>query len=228
MQYKIYQSGVKPARELVLFFNGWAMTPESVEHLSLPEGVDLMVVWDYRDDAFPYAVVEAYGEIHLVGWSMGVWAADRLLGQHPLRERLITATAVAGTGYPMDDHYGIPQAIFRGTLEGLSEDNRERFNRRMVGGKSLRHLFEALKKRPTQEIRDELERVGLLMEQSEHPMPNEAALGLWQRAIIGGEDRIIPRENQLRYWQEMAVPIDLLPKGAHYLFMEFSAWSELF
>lgn len=201
------------------------MTPESIEHLSVPEETDLIVLWDYRDLSLPTDVdLSLYTFIDLVAWSMGVWAADHVLGESTLPIR--RAVAVCGTGYPMDDLLGIPDAIFRATLDSLTEANRLRFNRRMCGGKTLRHLFDALARRSTQEIYDELSSV-LLREQEIRqrptPKPNTAP---WMRAVVGREDRIVPWGNQQRYWQAQGVEIDLTD-DAHYAFVRMTSWNEL-
>jgi len=139
MQYRFFhQTGGAECTGLVLHFNGWAMPPEAVQHLRLPHGYDLLVLWDYRTDALDPLELGQYEQIHLTAWSMGVWAADRFLGVHPeLRERIGSATAVAGTGYPVNDLLGIPRAHCEQTLSELTEENRPRFNRRTCEGKSL-------------------------------------------------------------------------------------------
>lgn len=225
MQYKIYPSSQGSTGRLILFFNGWAMTPESVEHLSIPEGYDLIVLWDYRDLVLPSALdLSAYTSIDLVAWSMGVWAADHVLGLCELP--IHRAVAVCGTGYPMDDTLGIPEVIFRATLEGLTEDNRLRFNRRMCGGKNLRHLFDALARRSTEEIYDELNSV-LLREQGaiQRPSPRQNTAP-WTKAIVGRGDRIIPPDNQQRYWEGQGVDIEWTD-DAHYAFVRMTSWDEL-
>lgn len=225
MQYKIYRAQEEACRAIV-FFNGWAMTPESVEHLALPEGYDLIVLWDYRDLTLPEELaLDKYQDIILVAWSMGVWAADVALAESLLPIR--RAVAVCGTGYPMDDAYGIPEAVFRGTLEGLTEDNRMRFNRRMCGGRTYKTLFEALAKRETEEIREELTCVLAQEEQRCEravPKPRQAP---WTDALVGLEDRIIPADNQVRYWRASGVRARLLDKVAHYAFGAYTQWTDL-
>lgn len=220
-----------PAHGLIVLLNGWAMTPESIEHLIRPQGYDLLVLWDYREpltetDLQPMCPWAQYRDVHLVAWSMGVWAADRLSSfwrQLPLSH----AIAICGTGYPMHDSYGIPVEIFRGTLEGLTEANRARFNRRMCGGRTYRHLFDALAQRTTEEIRTELEDVMRYELAREHAeVPTHRPLG-WTLALIGGQDRIIPADNQVHYWQSVGTSYKLYPEAAHYLLGELTHWSDL-
>lgn len=225
MQYNVISAGATPASRAILFFNGWAMTPESVEHLALPTACDLFILWDYRSLLWPDALdLSGYDEVLLAAWSMGVWAADRVVPTLGLP--IVQATAICGTGLPMSDHWGIPEQIFRGTLEGLTDANRMRFNRRMCGGRTYRHLFDALARRTTEEIRQELEAV-LHSEQTQRqtpPLPNTAP---WTHALIGGEDRIIPADNQQHYWKAQGVPIRYEAEAAHYLLGQYTSWTQL-
>ncbi len=225
MQYKITRVGNAPSERAILFFNGWAMTPESVEHLALPEGYDLITLWDYRDLHLPADLdLSAYERIDLVAWSMGVWAADRVVAGLGLP--LGHAVAVCGTGYPMSDAWGIPVAIFEGTLNGLTEANRTRFNRRMCGGRTYRHLFEALERRSTDEIRDELACV-YRSESSRPQMLPLTPTAPWTLALVGGDDRIIPADNQEAYWAGQGVAIRYDAEAVHYLLGQYSRWEEL-
>ncbi len=226
MQYKLYQNR-QGNKDLILFFNGWAMTPETVEHLSFDASQDVALVWDYRSLDLDLDLT-AYRSVKVFAWSMGVWAADKWYTALEEKPTITEAVAVCGTGYPMSDEGGIPQAIFEGTLEGVSEENRTRFNRRMCGGKSLRHLFDALAKRPTEEIKEELQNVynEEVKRLSLGEVPKQDVLP-WTRAIIGGKDRIIPAENQKRYWEELGLEPNILEDEAHYIFSSFASWEEL-
>lgn len=224
MQYQLYSSPT-PADRLILYFNGWAMTPEAVEHLIRPEGYDLLIVWDYRSLDLDFDL-SVYKAISLVAWSMGVWAADRFALGLAEALPLERAVAICGTGYPVDDAWGIPQAVFEGTMNGLSEANRVRFNRRMCGGKTYRHLFEALAKRSTDEIKAELEAVYRHEVSAERSLPKADALR-WSLALIGQEDRIIPADNQLAYWRGQGVESRMDTNAAHYLLGGATTWEEL-
>ena len=83
MQHKFISAADGSAHKLILFFNGWAMTPVTVEHLSIPEGYDVLIFWDYRDDEAVELDFMAYEEVRVVAWSMGVWVADRYLQSRP-------------------------------------------------------------------------------------------------------------------------------------------------
>lgn len=228
MQHKFISAVDGGAHKLILFFNGWAMTPVTVEHLSIPKGYDVLIFWDYRDDEAVELDFMAYEEVRVVAWSMGVWAADRYLQSHPdLRTKVYSATALAGTGYPVDDSVGIPREHCLNTLSELTEENRPRFNRRTCGGKSLRHIFDALAARSTEEIRNEMLRAYESSLHEAHPLPKLEALGLWTRSYIGLRDRVLPPSNQETYWRGQGLAPILLPEGEHYLLRHFVAWSDL-
>ncbi len=225
MQYKFYQHK-EGNKSLIVFFNGWAMTAETVESLTYDQDKDLLVLWDYRSMNLDFDF-STYSEIYLLAWSMGVWAADKFLTSLAISLPIKEAIAICGTGYPMSDTRGIPQTIFEGTLESVSEENRLRFNRRMCGGKRLKHLFEALQKRSTEEIKGELQTVyEEEVKRLEIGEKKKEITAPWTKAFVGQKDRIIPPQNQENYWREQGISIELLPDEDHYIFGSFAAWEE--
>lgn len=216
-----------PARRLLLYLNGWALGPVAAEHLGLPEGYDLLLLWDYRTDDLEFDF-SPYEEVVIVAWSMGIWATDRLLTARPeLRQKVRKAIALGGTGYPMDDSYGIPEEAYLATLASITEENRPRFNRQMVGGKTYRHLHADISARSTEAIREELLRPYSLTKDSPRPVPKPSARGLWTQAFIGTADRVVPPASQEKYWTAQGVPYRLIEGGVHYLLGIFTSWQEL-
>ena len=114
----------------MLFFAGWGSEENLFRH-PVEEGYDYLLCFDYRTLDFDYTQIEGYTEIRLLAWSMGVWVASRVFAGHsfPWQMKL----AVNGTPFPIDDRCGIPEMIFKGTLEHFSEDKLARFRRRMCG-----------------------------------------------------------------------------------------------
>ena len=51
-------------------------------------------------------------------------------------------------------------------------------------------------------------------------------LGLWSKAFIGEDDRVVPPTNQENYWRIQGVPFTHLPKTPHYLLGHFRRWEE--
>ena len=207
------------------------MTPATVSHLTLPDQCDLLALYDYRDleqsDDLADLPWDSYEAVTIVAWSLGVWAAEQVVPHWsilPTKQRLI---AVAGSPYPMHDQWGIPKQIFVGTLEGLTDENRQRFNRRMCGGKRYKQLYDILSERPTTELRDELQAVYDSLATSEEPETTPRTRLAWDLAIIGERDQIFPAKNLSTLWKAVNVPTLLLPDGYHYLFDLWQSWSEL-
>lgn len=113
---------------VLLFFNGWGMDAGAVAHLAC-DG-DMLAVCDYRDleQGRPEGL-EAYAEVDVVAWSMGVWAAANVLPAWGIvSHRLV---ALNGTEHPVDDRWGIPVRIYRLTELGMNEEGRRKFTGRM-------------------------------------------------------------------------------------------------
>lgn len=149
-----------------------------------------MICYDYREMAFEEDLTR-YDEIHLVAWSMGVRMAELALGS---KYTFATATAINGTPCPIDDAYGIPVDIFRGTLDNLTAEGLHRFNRRMCGTREIHTHYQTVAARPFDEVRDELQAIyDRCSSSAGNPIP-------WTRALVGSDDRIFPVANQLAYW----------------------------
>ena len=195
---------------LLLFFAGWG-ADETPFQAYRPRGCDFQVCYDYRTLELDTTGWEAYQEIDVIGWSMGVWAASLLLLQKRWTQggRCI---AINGTPYPMDDRRGIPEAIFRGTLEGLTGASLHKFLRRMCADSAaFRQFLEVTPRRPLEELREELGTILATIEREGYP----STLPAWDKAVVGRADRIIPPANQLAAWQSLQVPVRTT-EDAHY------------
>lgn len=200
---------------LIVYFAGWGTPPSVVEHLVLPENYDLLICYDYQDLHCDFDF-SAYQHIRAVAWSMGVWVAERVMQGYPL----LSATAINGTGLPCHDEFGIPEAIFTGTLNGLNEENRHKFERRICGSKSALGDYQQLSQRPTlDEIHAELTALyGFLLQDP------RTDLIQWTKAIVTSKDKIFPVQNQRAYWQTRCEVDEI--DGEHLVFPQFSAWEE--
>lgn len=184
---------------LCLLFAGWGMDEHPFAH-HRPADADLMVCYDYRTLDFDESQLKAYQEIHLVGWSMGVWAASQVMQHTSLP--ITRSTAINGTPSPIDPQRGIAPAIFTATLQGLNEATLQKFRLRMCGTATAYKAFmEVAPQRSIEELREELATIG---QQSQTLTP---ARFVWQEARIGNADRIFLPENQQRAWQETTTVI---------------------
>ena len=147
---------------LLLFFAGWG-ADETPFKMYRPVASDFMVCYDYRTLDFDASGLEEYREINLIGWSMGVWAASQTVpqlsspGTSGEGIHMANSIAINGTPYPIDQHMGIPPAIYHGTLDGLTGASLHKFLRRMcANGAAFKAFLEITPRRPLEELRDEL------------------------------------------------------------------------
>lgn len=182
-------------RRLILFFLGWGMDERPFASLSR-KGYDILVVWDYRESDFSKLLFNGYDEICVVGWSFGVVEAARFISHFADSLPITRCVAVAGTLSPVDDQFGIPRAIFEGTLQGLSERNLQKFYRRMfLSGKEFQAFSVSVPQRGIEELSEELKAI------SERGSFH-ADIMLFDAVYIPVDDRIIPAGNQKNAWSE--------------------------
>ncbi|MDY4844803.1 MAG: DUF452 family protein [Parabacteroides sp.] len=195
---KICQLQQQTGRTLYLILNGWSASPELFNQLPLPEGADVWVAYDYRDLTFPESLA-GFEEVHLIAWSLGVWVATTLWGS---TEPFTSTTAINGTPFPIHDTWGIPPAIFEGTLQHLDADGFRRFDRRMCGDRNTWQRYQQLPSRPDVEKATELQALYQAIQST--PMDPIKAARFWNRAIISQSDLIVPTAHQQAYWHGKA------------------------
>jgi len=196
------------ADSLIVVFLGWGFPPESFAGLR-KRGSDILLLAGYEGldgEGIEQEIRESFGgdagqepwynEIVVIGWSFGVKVASMFLSRTsiPVTMRL----AVNGTEYHVDDLRGIPEQIFDGTLSGLSERTLEKFRLRCAGSReNLAKLFAGGQGNSRiEELRGELEWFGSLPR-----VPEKVGRSIWDKVVIGTEDRIFPPRNQLTAWE---------------------------
>ena len=211
----IYKQTKTGNSQLLLVFSGWAASPEVFRQLETEPDTDLWICYDYRGEA-----LSGYRKIRLVAWSLGVWAASVVFGKKPVS--FTEAIAVNGTPCPVHDQWGIPETIFRGTLDNVTEEGMRRFNRRMCGKRDILQAYEQIPPRPLADIREELE---YLYAEIKKASPASALFNGWTQALISSEDRIFPTENLRAFWQGRC-PITEI-EAPHYPFYLWKQWDEI-
>ena len=199
------------ASGLLLFFSGWGAEPCMFREGATDESAayDILMLWDYRDMSFDARILSGYKEVRVLAWSMGVWAAGQVLSRPGLNGcangmRL----AVNGTPFPIHDRMGIPEAVFDGTLDSLSERSLGKFRRRMCGStQALEQLLSCGLTRSTEELREEL---SAIREAVRHGADHDADTSSPFHAVIGSGDLIFPAANQTEAWKGLDVPVSLL------------------
>jgi biotin synthesis protein BioG len=118
---------------LIILYGGWG-TDENVFTPLCNDDFDFILFYNYSaDEALVLPETKTYKSITLIGWSLGVWAAEYLSDKTGIKPDL--TIAVNGTPVPADNHYGIPLNIFEGTLNNITEENMDKFYLRMFGDK---------------------------------------------------------------------------------------------
>lgn len=186
---------------LLVFFAGWGADETPFKDYQ-PADSDYMLCYDYRTLEFDASLLKEYREINVIGWSMGVWAATQVMGKLQETDTALViknSIAINGTPYPIDDTYGIPTAIYHGTLEGLTGPSLHKFLRRMCfNGEAFKEFLNITPRRPLEELKEELAEI----ERMYLSLP--ATSFYWQQAVVGNNDRIIPPDNQLNAWRKEA------------------------
>lgn len=191
--------------ELLLFCSGWGADDHLFNH-TLPPEWDYLICFDYRELRFDYSLLKGYSSVRLLGWSMGVWAAEQVFAKCqdiPWSYKL----AFNGTPRPIDDLYGIPDKIFATTTENFSPLTLVKFRRRMCGGtEGVKQFLSHQPYRSLEELGTELKELQKLVK--EHK-PDVSLT--WDKVIVGTQDKIIPTKNQQRYWKETSATIEERP-----------------
>ncbi len=204
---------------LLLVFAGWGMDATPFQPYQ-PADCDFLLCYDYRTLLFDYSLLNGYKEIRLLAWSMGIWAASQVFREKDIRIK--QSIAINGTITPVDDRKGIPSAIYRKTLDNLSESSYRKFLLRMCGGTEQWKAFMLhIPQRSLKEVREEL----CCIEEQTNQRPT--SLFVWDKAIIGKSDLIFPPDNQLRAWKSnTATEIRDIPHYSDELFKELLQWTK--
>lgn len=204
-------------KQLILFFNGWAMDSAAIKHLS-PNNYDIVEFNDYSTIDFYENEYVAYEEINVVAWSLGVWAASYILGESNLSIK--KAIAINGTLNPVHLSEGIHPTIFEGTITGWNEQNRTRFFMRTIGGR--KEFASHISKFGNRSIKNQKEELEVLYNQINESVPLSLK---FNKALIGRQDAIFSPENQQNYWQVKTNCKHL--EMPHYPFLKFSDWNDI-
>ncbi|GHV68314.1 hypothetical protein FACS1894199_15360 [Bacteroidia bacterium] len=194
------------------------MDENVIKHIESEEGnEDVLVFYDYRTldiDSLPK--VGDYEQIHLLAWSMGVWAAANV---YPILGVVAnTFTALNGTERPIDDHYGIPITAYTLTEKGLDERGREKFFQRMLSNREDMVTF--AQNKPQRALNEQKEELSAIRQLSR----TRTATLHWDKVYCSEKDIIFPFQNQQNWWQKRA-PITVLPCG-HYPFYCLKNWDD--
>ncbi len=185
------------------------------------------MLYDYRSLSVAEEIlsaVSAYSEISVIAWSMGVWAFEQLSPQLQFSNR--QAIAINGSGEPVHEQYGISPSVYQATIDRFSAQGRKKFFVRLCGS---RHTFEQFQhcfpQRPLSEQHEEL--IAIQQHSTVHE-PRSQTTRIpppFSHALISTQDRIIPSENQRRYW-ERTTPYSYID-APHFPFFLWKSWNAI-
>lgn len=183
---------------LLLFFNGWGMdeTP-LLPYLGGRCDVDYLIISVHHEDTEEIvqdALVD-YDEIHLIGYSLGVAIAHKVLhGNELFYRKKGVAIAVNGTLDPISSTNGIAPEVFATMLEHLDLCSVVDFNKKMCR-KEYSYYEQHLPQRSFESQKNEL----AYLQQTLQQVAEEDSF--YDLAIIAKADMIMPAKAQNAYWQ---------------------------
>ena len=206
-------------KQLVVLYGSWG-SDENVFTPLCDDSFDFIMFYNYSaDEALVLPEMKTYSRITLIGWSLGVWAAEYLSPTTGIFPDL--TIAVNGSPIPADDRYGIPLKIFEGTLNNITEENMEKFYFRMFGDKKTFELNrERIPHRNVKSLHDELRWLyNRIME------PKESGFR-WDYAVTSEKDRVFPSDNVKSYWKKEKLTRHIVLPLPHYLFHKWNSFAE--
>lgn len=185
--------------DLLLIFNGWGCDEHILSGVE-KDGYDILLLSDYLNlnNSF-LEEVQKYRSIQVLAWSFGVSIANYFL---PFLPRVSHAIAINGTVHPIDNTEGIPFAIYEATLNNLSEKSRDKFFRRMMGGKNNMDRYKSFLPH-----RSLISQIGELRKFLEWNSLNELVSPSWDGVVIGTKDGIFPPQNMQNCWSRHPIKL---------------------
>jgi len=204
--------------QLILFFNGWSMDYNIVNHLNADD-FDIITFDAYtKDTVVDWAILSSYKEINIVAYSFGVHMANYVCQN--IHQQVTKRIAINGTGAAVSNEFGIPEPIFNKTLQTLSVKNIMKFYRRICGTNSVYEFFHH--QMPQRSLISQIEELEFLGQLPKQPTQFIA----WDAALIAKDDAIFPYQNQIKYWQQNQTKIIEIESN-HYPFHLWKTWTQL-
>lgn len=204
---------------LVVLFGAWG-TDENVFVPYCTDEFDFILFYNYSaDQALVLPEMKTYRKIVLIGWSLGVWAAEYLSPSTGIVPDV--TIAINGTPVPLDDHYGIPARSFEEALNNITEERMEKFYYRMFGNKRIYNLnSDKVPNRTLDSVHDEMRWLyNRIMEQKEPRFR-------WDYAVTSESDRVFPSENVISYWNRQKDTRQIVVPYPHYMFHKWKSYAD--
>jgi biotin synthesis protein BioG len=205
--------------QLVVIYGDWA-TDENIFTPLCNDKFDFILFYNYSsNEPMLLPEMKIYEKITLIGWSLGVWAAEYILPKTGIKPDI--TIAVNGTPIPANNRYGIPIDVFEGTLDNITRENVVKFYLRMFGDKKT---FEAnidrLPRRSLKSLNTELRWLyNRIMEQKDPGFR-------WDFAISSANDQLFPSENLTAYWGKETNTKHIILPLPHYFFHKWKSFTD--
>lgn len=207
-------------KELIIVYGSWGIDQNAFLPLCTDDH-DLILYYNYSADE-PLILPEpkTYDKIILIGWSLGVWAAEYFSSSMNIQPDL--AIAINGTPVPADDKYGIPLRVFEGTLNNISPYSMRKFNLRLFNNRAnLEQNLDKLSKRSIKSLEEELRWLyNRIMETPEKKIQ-------WDISMTSNIDRIFPPKNLSSYWKMQGKTKHIEMNLPHYPFHQWNDFREM-
>jgi biotin synthesis protein BioG len=163
--------------------------------------------------------MKTYRKIVVIGWSLGVWAAEYLSASTGIVPDV--TIAVNGTPVPLDDHYGIPAHSFEEALNNITEESMDKFYYRMFGNRRTYNLnSEKIPQRTLESVHVEMRWLyNRIMEQKDPGFR-------WDYAVTSESDRIFPSENVISYWNRQKNTRQIIVPYPHFMFYKWNSYAD--
>lgn len=208
---------------VILFFSGWGMDEMPFNHINAIN-YDVLIFHSYECFNITQqqiSEISQYKNISVIGWSMGVWAAENILSKIPCKVN--TGVAINGTLTPIDENYGVSPYWFAKTIENLSEESMRKFYLRMCRKKDVLKYF--LQVKPKRELRSLKDELSLLYCTAKNISCVKNTI--FSQAIISESDYVVPTKSQKLSWDKEGIDISYTDEP-HYLFAEYVSWDQFF
>lgn len=206
--------------KLIIFFGGWSFDHKPFEFLECGD-FDVLMFFDYSKISLE-AEIGKYDEVHLICWSMGVFAAyllkDELL---KLSGTLAKKIAINGTPFPVHNDWGIPKKTFELTLKYIDSGLRGKFYKNVFKTEEeFNRYMSTPVERSLENRASELCSLDEIIKTTATGYDN-----FYNLAIVSESDKIVPAKNQLAFWSSHT-PTKTLESG-HFPFYNFKSWEEI-
>lgn len=214
------------SKKLILFFNGWSLDENIVNHLT-SKNYDVTMFYDYSDLEISKEIIDEinnYDEVNIIAFSFGVWGVNAGVNASSLdniNAKIKNIIAINGTLIPIDNQFGISEKMFDLTLSNLSEKTYPLFFKNMWG---KCHEVD-LSKMPNRSIEDKRQELIAIKNNSTQLKISDIS---FNKVFIGKYDKIIPAKNQFAFWGGKCDNKEIIElDSGHYAFDLFKDWEEI-